>query len=74
MEYGYYFHHLTEDKLKSVERLSHLSMDVKQLNINATIQKQPMRLRIHGDELRPATPDSSRPTTTTSFRATRVNH
>lgn len=44
MGYGYYFHHFTEEKLKCVERLSHLSLDTKQVNISAMIQTQAMRL------------------------------
>lgn len=43
MGYGYYFHHFTGEKLKYVERLSHLSLDTKQGNITAMIQNQAMR-------------------------------
>lgn len=44
--YGYYFHHITEEKLKCIERLSNLPLDTKQISISAMIQKQVIKLCI----------------------------
>lgn len=57
MGYGYYFHHFTEEKLKCVARLSHLSLDTKQVNISAMIQNRAMRLGIpHSQSFHPVAP------------------